>query len=545
MKANEAIEQLNDPEWLEKLYAFAYHRCSSSHDAEDLCSDILVALLAAIRRQEDILHFHGFVWTVARRVYADFCAERSRSTRHLSLENSVLPPADEGEIDRFLDEEHDRQQLRRILEEITFLSRAYREVMVLYYLDGRTVREIAAILGIAETTVKQRLFSARNTVKKGVETMTTRNLSLKPIQLAFIGTGNPGWGDPRNNARRTLSKNLIYLCKDKPKTAKELSEELCVPMPYIEEELACLCHGMNGEYGLLRQLENGKYAINILLADYSEFDAANQIFERHVPALYAVLKDNIDTCREDILGFPYLYEQTDIRLPLWLLIHRAYWAFSDTVQEILRKKFFPHIQQTERPFFCAAVAYNENDCLEKVYGCDGVDAYELCGYKRIFMFNLYGRRLERHFDCGHNLAHDKELRLLLHSIRGLSMTELSDAEKEHAAKAIRAGYLRRDGDRLEPQVVAVNWADQEAFFALARRLTENCQPILETIAEELAAFMKKHIPAHLMGEYHIYTHLIASVRALTAITEECIRNGLLNAPENRLGPEGVFLAVDQ
>ena len=43
---------------------------------------------------------------------------------------------------------------------------------------------------INETTVKQRLFSARNTVRKEVETMSERNLSLKPMTLMFLGTGS-------------------------------------------------------------------------------------------------------------------------------------------------------------------------------------------------------------------------------------------------------------------------------------------------------------------------------------------------------------------
>lgn len=106
---------------------------------------------------------------------------------------------------------------------------------MLYYLDEMKVKDIAKKLGIGETTVKQRLFFARNTVRKEVEIMNERNLSLKPVSLAFIGTGNPSGNDPRTKAERILSQNLVYACKDKAKSAKELSDELCVPMPYIED----------------------------------------------------------------------------------------------------------------------------------------------------------------------------------------------------------------------------------------------------------------------------------------------------------------------
>ena len=72
MKTNEVLEQMNNQEFLDKIYHFAYHRCASSFEAEELCSEILLSVISAVRKQERIDNFYGFVWTVARRVYADF-----------------------------------------------------------------------------------------------------------------------------------------------------------------------------------------------------------------------------------------------------------------------------------------------------------------------------------------------------------------------------------------------------------------------------------------------------------------------------------------
>ena len=38
--------------------------------------------------------------------------------------------------------------------------------MIMYYIDEMKVKDIASRLDISENTVKQRLFSARNTVRK-------------------------------------------------------------------------------------------------------------------------------------------------------------------------------------------------------------------------------------------------------------------------------------------------------------------------------------------------------------------------------------------
>ena len=69
--------------------------------------------------------------------------------------------------------------------------------------------------------------------------------------------------------------------------------------------------------------------------------------------------------------------------------------------------------------------------------------------------------------------------------------------------------------------------------------------LIEQIAEELAMFMKKRIPEHLMNEYQLYVRLIAGFRLLPGVIEECIKEGLLIAPENRLGAEGVLMVVER
>ena len=294
MKTNEILKLIGDKEFLDKIYQFSYRRCNTSYEAEDLCSDIILAVISAVHNQESIENFYAFVWTIARRVYADYSEKRNHTRQTIIIENGdLLLEAKENEIDNFIEEAAEQEQIKKIFAEISFLSKAYREVMVLYYIDEMKVKDIALKLGINETTVKQRLFSARNTVRKEVETMIERNLSLKPIRLAIVGTGNPMGNDPRTKADRVLSQNLIYLCKDKAKSAKELSEELCVPMPYIEDELEIQVYGENGKYGMLRKLDNGKYITNILLVDYSEYDEANKSSKDVVAELKNIFMDKL------------------------------------------------------------------------------------------------------------------------------------------------------------------------------------------------------------------------------------------------------------
>ena len=155
MKTNETLKLLEDKDFLDKIYHFSYHRCNSSYEAEDLCSDIILAVISAIHKQDHIENFYAFVWTIARRVYADYCKDRSTERQVFSIENSDLIFASkENEIDELIEGVSEQEQINRIFKEIAFLSKAYREVMVMFYLDEMKVKDIAARLNINETTVK-------------------------------------------------------------------------------------------------------------------------------------------------------------------------------------------------------------------------------------------------------------------------------------------------------------------------------------------------------------------------------------------------------
>ena len=64
-----------------------------------------------------------------------------------SIENSDLMLASkENEIEEFVEEAAEQEQISRIFKEIAFLSKAYREVMVMFYIDELKVKEIATRL---------------------------------------------------------------------------------------------------------------------------------------------------------------------------------------------------------------------------------------------------------------------------------------------------------------------------------------------------------------------------------------------------------------
>lgn len=123
------------------------------------------------------------------------------------------------------------------------------------------------------------------------------------------------------------------------------------------------------------------------------------------------------------------------------------------------------------------------------------------------------------------------------------METLSDEEKEVVAKAIECGYLRKCGNILEPNILVLEEENRSAFYNLLADMNEETKSIAEKIAEEVAVFIKKHVPKHLLGEYQTYSTLIAGSSILPDVIEECVKEGLLKVPGNRICGEGTVMVV--
>ena len=542
MKKQELLQKI-DNELIEKLYGFCYARTNDSYEAQDLCSDILYALIKSASGEGEIRDLYGFIWRVARNVYADFSEKRRRETDARIAEDpeEILStiPAEE-------DEEDDTEELlRAVYRRISYLTRAYREVMIAFYIDGKSTAQIAKEQKISETALRQRLFAARKKVKNEVDKMNdmqSKPTSLSNVDYVIWGSGNPLWGDPLNGFEREFSKHVLWLCFKKPSGATEIAEELGVPTVYVEEELEILTRGTNGKYGLLRRLDNGKYAINFVLFDTDVMNQATALYEERLPRICDIIAGYIEEHKEEYLSFPYLNKKVDLNLILWQQVHDLAGTLDRIVYSILAKKHFAKEQKPDRPF--SVFGYVDNG---KIYGGgrDGIEAENICGFSEIHMVNIYNKRLQKHFACEHNVSNDPQIQLALKAIDGLDVSSLSVVEKEHAAKAIEQGYLYREGDTLYTKILVHDGKDSDRLFAVTRNLTsEILTKEAEAIAEKMEKLIRKNVPEYLHSEWS-FANELASSPIHDALVEALIGRGLLTPPENRLGAEGCWMSVEK
>ena len=77
MKKHELLKYFDD-DLLDKLFGFSYARTNDSYEAQELCSDIIFALVRAAHTDGEITSLYSFIWRVARNVYADFSNNRRK-----------------------------------------------------------------------------------------------------------------------------------------------------------------------------------------------------------------------------------------------------------------------------------------------------------------------------------------------------------------------------------------------------------------------------------------------------------------------------------
>lgn len=539
MKKQELLKYFDD-DLLNKLFGFCYARTNDSYEAQGLCSDIIFALVKAAHTDGEITNVYSFIWKVARNVYADYSNHRRKCA-------DIFYDGNGDDVLQFIAdngyEDDDEELLRAVYRRIAFLTKAYREVMIMYYIDGLSTGEIAKLQNTSEGAVRQRLFSAKQRIKSEVEEMAetcNRPLALKKVDYVIWGMGNPCWGDPRTVCSRMFSRHIVWLCSKRPMSAAEIAEELNVPTVYVEEELEILTTGENGKYGLLRRMKNGRYAINFILMDTEVIDKAHALYAEQLPKICSIITTFIEKHKKEYLSFPYLNKKVDFNLILWQQIFTISYAFSENVERILAERYFSQYEKTDRPF--SVFGYVDNG---KHYGggWDGADAENVCGFSKIHLDNIYITRIKPHFHCGMNVSNDPQIQLALRSINGLDASNLSETEKEHAAKSIECGYLYREGDMLYTKILVSSMQDMDRLFDISKGLRKGFfEEEAQIVAEKVTALIKKAVPEYLLGEWWLANSL-ANMPVLDAVVEVLIEKGILTPPEDGIGAEGCWMSV--
>jgi RNA polymerase sigma-70 factor (ECF subfamily) len=139
-------------EWYAPLYRFILVRVGGTEIAEDLVQDVFMKIFAHLDRFElRAAHPLGFLYTTARNTIIDY--HKKKKPERLDEETAKEIPDDGVRSPEF--EASLSSDVVQLGEAMRTLTREQQDIVTLRLIEGRSVREVAEMVGKSEEAVRQ------------------------------------------------------------------------------------------------------------------------------------------------------------------------------------------------------------------------------------------------------------------------------------------------------------------------------------------------------------------------------------------------------
>ena len=438
--------------YMEKIFYFCLKKTNNRLDTEDLTQDIALNVIDGLNKGTIPDNYSAWIWQIARNVYSKWAIKKRIRRENI---NSV----DIYDIDivddttNVIDEMIYDEQLTLLRRELAFIKSEYRNIIVAYYLENKSIKDIAKSLNLSVDAIHQRLHRARNVLKEGMKmTRTFGKRSYSPENISFVMNGRDGKkGQPWSIITHLLYKNIFLEAYENPQTAEQLALELGIALPYMEDELEFLCREE-----LLRKIGN-KYETNFEILSKEEqlkkyeinIKVSKQITTKLCEMIDLYIKEDTKKVNYEYIG----YENAK-----WTLLVKAF----DTLLLETRKGEFEN----------SPVSYKDYMPQRPDDG-----AWTLTGYEHPVDFNVpYFVGLH-----GYNYKDEKEIKMDIHfgqykfyakdlynktpflinyndayTLWLVCNGKINECEKGYIDQLIQYGYLKKDNNVIKPNVLIFN-----------------------------------------------------------------------------------------
>lgn len=518
--------------YIRKLYCYALKKTANLQDAEDLAQEITLRLYSALLVKE-IYNLDAFVWRLAHNQLVNYYRGKARCSIGVSFDEleSVMH-SDEELSDNLIEKE----TVKKLQYEIAYLSKTQREIVIMYYYEGKKQEEIAARLELPLGTVKWHLFNARAEIKKGMETM--RNVSdLKFNPIKFSGAGVSGsvgtMGGPFNFFRSILTQNIAYSVYHEAKTINEIADCIGVSPVYVEGEAEFL-----EEYGLLTK-KGDKYLANMIIEETNEDTGElvrlnEEIYSKAAKLIANELFDEL--MRSDLLNSNQLYyPDRDKNFLAWGLVPFLLAQSTEGFEEKITFEEVATIRKDGANNITIAYIADENapkhkyyESMSKWFGPMWNGVHNGSDNMLLWQVNSEWSNREIDFDSYSREIIERDIKLLCRFVRGdvLSSDEL--------AYMVQKGYIRADNGKFD---LAVIWLKDETIMQqliqLCNKVRMKRQAELTSLKEQYCRLTLESTPKHIqrMKAYGLQYMFYSDGMFLLYSIKELLNNGRLKLPK--------------
>ena len=513
---------------LHTIHGYAAARLYDRDKAEDLAQEIIVEVFESIGNLRDDNAFWGFVWKIAENTFRKFIRREGlkqkaeQNTDSFSNMETLVPSPEEDLSERT--ERDDRIYLIR--RELSLLTKTRREVTVAYYIRNKSCSQISKELGISVEMVKYHLFKTRKQLKEGLN--MTRHLGEKSYDPGIFRINF--WGDyNRYNDffDRKLRGSIALAAYYSPMTAEELSVELGVAMPYLEEEIEA-CEAA----GVLKKNGNKYQTSFVIVTDEYEEEVERKTAEIY-PTVAKKLFEDVRSLLPEVRKLDFRgNDYDDNRLMFTLLNMVVVGAFFEAKETSPMAYEYPklplgghgwiwgHDNDFKNVHFAGVSLKNNN--------ADNTVWFSAANYTAILPCQHY--RHNRFFE---------KLNVMCDAILG----KPADENNSTIPELIDGGFITVNDGILTPNFAVFGIEAGRKIESMLDPYYKEIGKFMIEVSELCAGILKEHAPAHVKDQCAIVARIHHGLDGGAILIENLLKDGSLYLPKGKV-PLGVF-GVDQ
>lgn len=144
--------------WHPKILGFSYRLTRDADAARDVSQESWVAAVKGLKRLDDPALFRAWIFRIAKNKAADYIRGRQKTRKQIEameqmavIENETRKPGPEEGL-----------TLKALIDN---LPQEKRALLILFYVEGLSLAELADVFETPAGTIKSRLFTAREELK--------------------------------------------------------------------------------------------------------------------------------------------------------------------------------------------------------------------------------------------------------------------------------------------------------------------------------------------------------------------------------------------
>lgn len=525
MKNNDIIKHYD------YLMRLAVLKCNSQADAEDLVSDTMLAAFNYMHSGKTIEYPKTWLTNTLYHKHNDMLRKKYRSPVTVCLDEGLA----------ILDEEEDNNHLTseeaaNVRKELNHLAYITREVLIRFYYGSQSVETIAKDLGIPEGTVKSRLHTGRSQMKKGLETMESRENYLPGhLHLSFGGQAGLN-NEPMSLVENDLiAQNLLIIAYEKPLSISELSRAIGIPAAYMEPIVNKL---VDGE--LMVRTDSGRVYSDFVITKAEDsvknFKPQLEFAHKYFDVIWNIII-KMSGCMAELDCMQNLCDRQKIILDRYAVL-KALQDFQHYGTGKIAPPDFPRRKDGGR-WFAEAVAFEAG--------------YNTARYQASLEYAIHGGHRRTHsisiggtkeitlcefdttlWDSPHRYASAPDMYfkyiipLLWHIYREIPLSD-SDIPNDFLAYMPHletVGLIGYSGDKAYVKIPVIKKCDYDEIIALIHSATEEMKSAVGGKFEELITSVKTDIPKHLKSVPELYRYKDACRYFTMSIVREAYDKGL-------------------